>query len=328
MSFDIGMFDSFDVGGLFAADTSPLADIDISTDELTGLNETFTKGLGEKFDDGFLSSDDIDGQLEKFWENEKFSGVSADDKTKINSQIKDQIWEKAGAENITTGSDIQTKEYEQRLEDIGKEFEDKEQLTVSELDKELQKEMEDLGLKADENGVITKEQFNKFKKDINSKLAEAKEKGFGDLDGDGKIDDNELKVLDVNQDDKIDDKDGDFHTSGEGEKGVINEKDKAADARTKNAKEANDTTAGADKNKKQDIMKKIMTVLNEVVKMMQAQAKQRQQQAQQQPPQPVNNNAELVAAKNAQVWAGNHAREAWMKNTQLKQQLYTQQLYS
>lgn len=307
MSFGIEMFDGLDVSGLFTGDASPLADIDITPDELTNLNDTFTEGLGEKFDDGFLSSDDIDGQLAKFWGNEKFSGVSAEDRNTINAEIKDQIWEKAGAENTTTGADIQAKEYQQRLEALGKEFgDDKQELDISSLDEELQAELEELGIKSD--ATLTKNEYESFKTDIANKLKIAKEKGFGDIGGEDGIDGDELAVLDVNQDGKIDFKDGDFET-GKGEEGIINEKDEAIDARTEEAKDKNKTDINKDKtilgkDKKDQSMAKIMKVLQEVIAMvakMQQQNKAKQQRQQAPVPAARGQGGDSIAARNNRV---------------------------
>ena len=253
MGFDIGgAFDKFSFDGLIGEGGALGANI--AEPDVEILDTNFTEGLSEKFDDGFLSSDDLDNQLESFWNDDKLGSLSITDtkKNEVNTHIKDKIWEQVGADNITEGTDLQVKEYEQKLSE----------------------------------GVFGDDE----KQSITAKLETLKdtdrENDISFVDKEGELAENELKALDLNGDGKIDEKDGDFTTKGD-EKGVINSKDKSVDARSAEAKAANNTEAGADKKTKNATMKKIMGVLTKVIQMMEAQqkkkAQQQKQQAQQQP---------------------------------------------
>ena len=77
---------------------------------------------------------------------------------------------------------------------------------------------------------------------------------FGDVNGDGKITDNELKVADVNGDGKIDAQDGDLNKDG-----LVNKDDRGVDLRSDKSNN-NVSGGGFDFKKFAEYFKKIIEI--------------------------------------------------------------------
>jgi hypothetical protein len=132
-------------------------------------------------DDGILTKAEFKNANEAFSKTETFTGLSDADQKSFKKKLDaDTLWEKQGASSVTTydGMEKQIAYYKEVLGNGNK----------------------------DKNGnpvVVTQEQLNY-----------AKDKGFGDTNGDNKITGLELAVADINGDEEIDSKDGDITGNG------------------------------------------------------------------------------------------------------------------
>ncbi|NQY80183.1 MAG: hypothetical protein HRT47_07715 [Candidatus Caenarcaniphilales bacterium] len=315
MSLDgLGSIDfDFNFGSAFEGMGVEDSVLDTNFDETfeAGVFDDIGKGI-EAETDGFFDNKDLDetlqGSLEK---NDVFSSLSKDDQAKVRENLATQFWEQAGAEEgiVTDGTDIQLKAYDNALSDLQEKFtEGTDSIKIEDLDADLQSQAKQLGI--DEDGVISKASFEELKEKYDG-LKDNDELTFVTEGKQSELEENELLALDTNGDGEINDRDGNFNTSGEEAK-VIDEDDKTLDLRSEEAKKNGDTSAKAETDKSSPTFQKIMKALQEVMKVMQKQAQQKKQsQAQQPPPQP-NYNANETYWKNQVVMAGNSERKAWM----------------
>jgi hypothetical protein len=179
-------------------------DLSIFTGSLNGLTDlqkaAFEKSLkgADVNRDKVLDKKEFTEATKKFSETDEFKSLSAENKTLFTEKLNpDTLWAQQGASAVTNYDG-------------------------------MQKQIEYYEKAKDKDGkpLVTEEQL-KF----------AKENGFGDVNGDGKITGNELKVADINGDKKIDSKDGDLNKDG-----LVNKDDRGVDLRS--AKSNNNVSGG------------------------------------------------------------------------------------
>jgi hypothetical protein len=173
-------------------------DLSIITGSFNGLTDiqkkAFEKSLEKSLKEADVNSDKVLDKKEfteatkKFSETDEFKSLSAENKKLFTEKLDaDTIWGQQGASSI-----------------------------INYDGNKLQAEYYEKAKDKDGKPLVTEEQL-KF----------AKTNGFGDVNGDGKITDNELKVADVNGDGKIDAQDGDLNKDG-----LVNKDDRGVDLRS------------------------------------------------------------------------------------------------
>jgi hypothetical protein len=173
------------------------------TASLNGLTDIQKKAFETSIKEADVNRDNILDKKEfteatkKFSKTDEFKSLSAENKKLFTEKLNpDAIWGQQGAVNFD-GNKLQTEYYEKALKE-GKKGEDGKPL-------------------------VTKDQ-----------LDFAKEKGFGDVDGDGKITGKELKIADINGDGKVDAQDGDINKDSK-----VNKEDRGVDLRSSETNSSN-----------------------------------------------------------------------------------------
>ncbi|MFZ4084166.1 MAG: hypothetical protein ACOYK1_01310 [Vampirovibrionia bacterium] len=156
----------------------------IFTVSLPGLTDIQKKAFETSIKEADVNRDNILDQKEfteatkKFSKTDEFKSLSVENKNLFTEKLNpDAIWgQQSGVTSVINfdGNKLQTEYYEKALKE-GKKGEDGKPL-------------------------VTKDQ-----------LDFAKQNGFGDVNGDGKITGNELKIADINGDGKVDAQDGDIN---------------------------------------------------------------------------------------------------------------------
>ncbi len=195
-------------------------DLSIITGSFNGLTDiqkkAFEKSLKEADvnRDKVLDKKEFTEAIEKFSETDEFKSLSAENKKLFTEKLDaDTIWGQQGASSIINYDGMQK-----------------------------QTEYYEKAKDKDGKPLVTEEQL-KF----------AKENGFGDVNGDGKITGNELKVADINGDKKIDSKDGDLNKDG-----LVN-KDRGVDLRSDKSNN-NGSGGGFDLKKFAEYFQKIIQI--------------------------------------------------------------------
>ena len=196
-------------------------DLSIITGSFNGLTDiqkkAFEKSLKEADvnPDKVLDEKEFTEAIEKFSKTDEFKSLSAENEKLFTEKLDaDTIWGQQGASSI-----------------------------INYDGNKLQAEYYEKAKGKDGKPLVTEEQL-KF----------AKENGFGDVNGDGKITGNELKVADINGDKKIDSKDGDLNKDGK-----VNNDDRGVDLRSDKSNN-NGSGAGFDFKKFAEYFKKIIEI--------------------------------------------------------------------
>ncbi len=176
------------------------------TGSLTGLTDIQKKAFETSIKEADVNRDNILDQKEfteatkKFSETDAFQSLSVENKNLFKEKLNpDTLWAQQGATSVVNfdGNKLQTEYYEKALKEVKKG--------------------------EDGKPLVTKDQ-----------LDFAKQNGFGDVDGDGKITGKELAVADVNGDGKIDAEDGDINKDRK-----INKEDRGVDLRSSETNSSN-----------------------------------------------------------------------------------------
>ena len=156
-------------------------DLSIITGSFNGLTDIQKKAFEKSIKeadvnlDNVLDKKEFTEATEKFSKTDEFKSLSAENKKLFTEKLDaDTIWGQQGASSV-----------------------------INYDGNKLQAEYYEKAKGKDGKPLVTREQ-----------LEYAKKNGFGDVNGDGKITDNELKVADINGDKKIDSKDGDLNKDG------------------------------------------------------------------------------------------------------------------
>ncbi|MBU6197619.1 MAG: hypothetical protein KGO93_08665 [Cyanobacteria bacterium REEB446] len=169
-------------------------DLSVITGSFNGLTDIQKKAFEKSIKeadvnlDNVLDKKEFTEATEKFSKTDEFKSLSAENKKLFTEKLDaDTIWGQQGASSV-----------------------------INYDGNKLQAEYYEKAKGKDGKPLVTREQ-----------LEYAKKNGFGDVNGDGKITGNELKVADINGDKKIDSKDGDLNKDG-----LVNKDDRGVDLRS------------------------------------------------------------------------------------------------
>lgn len=196
-------------------------DLSIITGSFDGLTDIQKKAFEKSIKEADVNRDNVLDKkefteaTEKFSKTDEFKSLSAENKKLFTEKLDaDTIWGQQGASSVINYDGMQK-----------------------------QTEYYEKAKDKDGKPLVTKEQ-----------LDFAKKNGFGDVNGDGKITGNELKVADINGDKKIDSKDGDLNKDG-----LVNKDDRGVDLRSDKSNN-NGSGGGFDLKKFAEYFQKIIEI--------------------------------------------------------------------